>query len=75
MVELGPVGDHDDEMELQQLINNHYIHTRSQVAETVLVKWDEFLPKFIKVIPLEYKKVLEEQKNQVTYGKDPEDRG
>ncbi len=62
MVELSPVGDHDDLLELQKLINNHYLYTRSELAETILVNWDEYLPKFVKVIPLEYKKVLEEQK-------------
>ncbi|HQH11591.1 MAG TPA: hypothetical protein PLS31_04090, partial [Candidatus Sumerlaeota bacterium] len=62
MVELGLVGDKNDIDELQQIINNHYIYTRSELAEQILVNWDEYLPKFIKVIPLEYKKVLEEQK-------------
>ncbi len=62
MVELSPVGDRDDILELQRLINNHYLYTRSDLAEKILVNWDEYLPKFIKVIPLEYKKVLEEQK-------------
>jgi glutamate synthase (NADPH/NADH) large chain len=62
MVELSAVGDHDDLLELQKLINNHYLYTRSELAESILVKWDEYLPKFVKVIPLEYKKVLEEQK-------------
>ena len=62
MVELSPVGDRDDLTELQRLINNHYLYTRSELAEKILVNWDEYLPKFIKVIPLEYKKVLEEQK-------------
>ncbi|MBN2814564.1 MAG: glutamate synthase large subunit [Bacteroidales bacterium] len=62
MVELSPVGDRDDILELQRLINNHYLYTRSDLAERILVNWDEYLPKFIKVIPLEYKKVLEEQK-------------
>lgn len=62
MVELSPVGDRDDLLELQRLINNHYLYTRSDLAEKILVNWDEYLPKFIKVIPLEYKKVLEEQK-------------
>jgi glutamate synthase (NADPH/NADH) large chain len=62
MVELSPVGDKDDVNELQRLINNHYLYTRSELAEKILVNWDEYLPKFIKVIPLEYKKVLEEQK-------------
>ncbi|MBN1143182.1 MAG: glutamate synthase large subunit [Bacteroidales bacterium] len=62
MVELSPVGDKDDLDELQQIINNHYLYTRSELAENILVNWDAYLPKFVKVIPLEYKKVLEEQK-------------
>ena len=62
MVELSPVGDRDDIAELQLLINNHYLYTRSDLAEKILVNWDEYLPKFVKVIPYEYKKVLEEQK-------------
>ncbi len=62
MVELSPVGDKDDLMELQQMISNHYLYSRSELAERILVNWNEYLPKFIKVIPLEYKKVLEEQK-------------
>ncbi len=62
LVELGIVGDRDDVIELQTLINNHYTYTRSALAEKILVNWDEYLPKFIKVIPFEYKKVLQEQK-------------
>lgn len=62
MVELSAVGDRDDMVELQRLINNHYLYTRSELAESILVRWDEYLPRFVKVIPLEYKKVLEEQK-------------
>jgi glutamate synthase (NADPH/NADH) large chain len=62
MVELSSIGDRDDLVELQRIINNHYLYTRSELAEKILVNWDEYLPKFIKVIPLEYKKVLEEQK-------------
>jgi glutamate synthase (NADPH/NADH) large chain len=62
MVELSPVGDLDDLLELQRMINNHYLYTRSELAESILVNWEEYLPRFVKVIPLEYKKVLEEQK-------------
>ena len=62
MVELGPVGDYEEEEELQKLISNHYNFTGSTLAEEILVKWDEYLPKFVKVIPFEYKKILEEQK-------------
>ena len=62
MIELGPVGDKDDLVELQQMIYNHHLYTRSELAEKILVNWEEYLPKFMKVIPLEYKKVLEEIK-------------
>ncbi|MBN2613291.1 MAG: glutamate synthase large subunit [Bacteroidales bacterium] len=62
MVEISQVGDKDDIIELQRLINNHYLYTRSELAEKILVSWDEYLPRFVKVIPFEYKKVLEEQK-------------
>jgi glutamate synthase (NADPH/NADH) large chain len=62
MVELSSIGDRDDLIELQRLINNHYLYTRSELAEKILVNWDEYLSKFVKIIPLEYKKVLEEQK-------------
>ena len=75
MVELSPVGDHDDLLELQKLINNHYSIHRSELAESILVNWEEYLPKFVKVIPLEYKKVLEEQEDEPADREDPEDRG
>ncbi len=62
MVELSSLGEKEDIAELQQLINNHYQYTRSELAEKILVNWDEYLPRFVKIIPFEYKKVLEEQK-------------
>ena len=45
-----------------KLINNHLYYTNSTVAEQILTNWEDYLPKFVKVIPFEYKKVLEEQK-------------
>jgi glutamate synthase (NADPH) large chain len=62
MVELTKVVDHDDENELQSLIYNHFKFTGSSLAEKILVNWDEYFPKFVKVIPFEYKKILEETK-------------
>jgi glutamate synthase (NADPH) large chain len=62
LVELSTINDRDDIMELQSLISNHLNYTGSQLAERILVNWDEYLPKFVKVIPFEYKKVIEEQK-------------
>jgi glutamate synthase (NADPH) large chain len=62
LVELGPVEDKADISELQELIGKHLLYTQSPLASMVLTNWEEYLPKFVKVIPLEYKKVLNEMK-------------
>ncbi len=62
MVELSLVEDMADARELKELIEQHYRHTSSTIASGILENWEETLPKFIKVIPYEYKKVLEEEK-------------
>ncbi|HZK94879.1 MAG TPA: glutamate synthase large subunit, partial [Prolixibacteraceae bacterium] len=62
LVELGPVEDKADITELQELIGKHLLYTLSPLASIVLTNWDEYLPKFVKIIPLEYKKVLNEIK-------------
>jgi glutamate synthase (NADPH) large chain len=60
LVEIETLGDSADIMELQHLIGRHMLYTSSKLAEQILVNWDEFLPRFVKVIPFEYKKVLQE---------------
>jgi glutamate synthase (NADPH/NADH) large chain len=62
MVELSPVEDKADVVELQSMISEHLAHTRSKLAMKILANWDEYLPKFVKVIPFEYKKILQEEK-------------
>jgi glutamate synthase (NADPH/NADH) large chain len=62
LVELSPVEDKADIVELQDMINKHLLYTQSTTAARILTNWDEYLPKFVKVIPFEYKKVLEELK-------------
>jgi glutamate synthase (NADPH) large chain len=62
LVELSPVEDKTDITELQDMIRKHLLYTQSPLAEKVLTNWEECLPKFVKVIPLEYKKVLNEIK-------------
>ncbi len=64
MVELSLVDNLEDMKELQDMIMNHYKYTKSQIAHDILNDWDTYLKKFIKVIPYEYKKVLEEIKLQ-----------
>ncbi len=62
LVELEKLEDNADINELQHIIGKHMLHTNSRLAEKILVNWDEYMPKFVKVIPFEYKKVLEEAK-------------
>ena len=62
LVELSPLNDRDDINELQAMINNHLTHTSSSLAEEILVNWNKYIDRFVKVIPFEYKKVLQEQK-------------
>ena len=49
--------EHDKER-LRKLINNHFMYTNSPKAKNILDNFDNYLPKFIKVMPTEYKKVL-----------------
>jgi glutamate synthase (NADPH) large chain len=62
MVELSLVEDLSDVKELKELINKHLHYTGSPLAARIIENWTEYLQKFIKVIPYEYKKVLEEEK-------------
>nr|WP_321450353.1 glutamate synthase large subunit [uncultured Carboxylicivirga sp.] len=62
LVDLTPVEDNVDIKELQFMLNKHLLHTNSEKAQEILVNWTQYLPKFVKVIPFEYKKVLQEQK-------------
>jgi glutamate synthase (NADPH/NADH) large chain len=62
LVELSPVENKDDILELQSILNKHLMYTNSANARNILVNWQKYVHKFVKVIPFEYKKVLEEEK-------------
>lgn len=62
MVELSLIEDNSDKIELQSLIKNHYKLTNSPLAKRILDNWDEYLRHFIKITPIEYKKVLHDEK-------------
>ncbi len=59
MVGLEAIETEEDISELHSLIENHMRNTGSGPAERVLAHWKELLPKFIKVMPKDYKRVLE----------------
>ncbi len=62
MVELSLVEDLSDIDEVKDLIGRHFTYTNSKKAKMILDDFNRFLPMFIKVIPYDYKKVLQEQK-------------
>jgi glutamate synthase (NADPH/NADH) large chain len=62
MVELSLIEDLADERELKGLINRHLEYTGSPRAKEILDNWDSYVDKFIKVLPIEYKRVLDEEK-------------
>ncbi|WP_011582062.1 MULTISPECIES: glutamate synthase large subunit [Chelativorans] len=55
----GDMTRHDEER-LAHLISNHYRYTGSERARAILDHWAEYRPKFRKVMPVEYRRALEE---------------
>lgn len=62
MVELSLVEDYGDVNELTDLISKHFQYTGSKKAKMILDDLYKYIPKFIKVVPYDYRKVLQEQK-------------
>ena len=60
MVELEPVEVVEDIQELRRMIEEHVRYTGSVRGKDLLGRWDEVLPKFVKVMPVEYRRALEE---------------
>jgi glutamate synthase (NADPH/NADH) large chain len=61
LFELEGVADHADVLELKTLIEDHLGYTESPVAKSILDNWDASLAQFVKVMPTDYKRVLEER--------------
>ncbi|RTZ59550.1 MAG: glutamate synthase subunit alpha, partial [Gammaproteobacteria bacterium] len=53
-----------DETRLKMLIRNHLEYTGSTVAARILDNWDAYLPKFVKVMPQDYRRALIEMKQE-----------
>ncbi|HXN84449.1 MAG TPA: glutamate synthase-related protein, partial [Candidatus Binataceae bacterium] len=61
MVELGPISNAEEIHQLHALIVRHHQYTQSAVARRMLDRWDDNVAKFVKVLPTEYRMVLERQ--------------
>ena len=49
-----------DAIRLRQLITNHLHYTDSPVAKCILDDWTPYLPRFVKVMPVDYRRALTE---------------
>ena len=45
--------------EVKGMIERHIQYTDSALAQRILADWDDFLPRFVRVIPKDYKRMLE----------------
>jgi glutamate synthase (NADPH/NADH) large chain len=55
---IDPIIFKDDIEQLRQLISNHVVATSSPLAKRILEDWENYLPKFKKVLPEEYRQAL-----------------
>lgn len=59
MVLLEKLADAVEINEIRNLIEQHFKYTKSEVAKRVLENWDSLIQKFVRVIPKDYKRVME----------------
>jgi glutamate synthase domain-containing protein 2/glutamate synthase domain-containing protein 1/glutamate synthase domain-containing protein 3 len=63
MVTLEKLEDGDEAAEVWEMIHRHAALTNSRLANRVLADWDEMQARFVRVIPTDYKRVLEAMKD------------
>ena len=61
MVEINLVEDSVSRKELLELVRQHYLHTGSALAGRMLDDWQRYCEDFVQVVPIEYKRVLQEE--------------
>jgi len=60
MVDVSPDMTRYDALRLKQVIRKHLHYTNSAVARRILDDWSSYLPKFVKVMPVDYRRALKE---------------
>ena len=70
MVELEPFVEPDDRELVRDLLIGHAGYTRSPVAARILNDWDDLSKRFVKVMPVDYRRVLDEQKKRASEERD-----
>src|SRR2546426_1996218 len=74
MVELEKVVTAEDKQTLRRMIEAHLKYTGSRKAKLVLDAWETMLPKFVKIMPVDYKRVLAERKAAAAKGQAQKDK-
>jgi len=59
MVTVEALANADEIAVVKEMIQRHFKYTQSEKARVVLDNWDEMAPKFVKVIPKDYQRMLE----------------
>jgi glutamate synthase domain-containing protein 3 len=62
--------DEEDVAAIRSLVEEHVDRTSSPVAARVLVDWDTLLPRFVKVMPHDYKRALADLADETSYADD-----
>ena len=65
MVELNLLDESSSRNELRDLIHRHWTYTDSPLARKMLDNWQHYADQFIQVIPIEYKKVIQDEKDRI----------
>ena len=58
MVDVEPLVQEEDVEEVRELLRRHRRYTQSTVAEQILTDWEAVQPRFVKVMPRDYKRAL-----------------
>jgi glutamate synthase (ferredoxin) len=72
MVGTGQLDDPEEIALVRRMIERHAQYTQSKRARLVLDAWTDFLPRFVRVIPNDYRRVLEAQRKMRQSGLTPE---
>jgi glutamate synthase (NADPH) large chain len=70
MVDLEAVDALEDIELLQRLIRQHVDYTGSELGARMLVEWDAVLPSFVKIMPRDYRRVLQAQAKAAAAGRE-----
>ena len=73
MVELQGLADPEEIQEVKTLIARHAEYTGSERAQRILAHWPEYLPRFVRVMPRDYQRVLQALQDLQASGVSPEE--